>query len=414
MKSRSATPPQVFIGPTLPQLTPEEVARGKVIKFEESMAQEIQKDILKEEPLDWVKSKVHRGLYSKPFAWKKSAPCTSTYNDIQAALKKSKESISLIAGNYADDSETDEDAESPLPNAKKKNRQGVHVKVQKPTSKQAKPLLKEIPGIFKANDDSDDENENINATGDNESDGKSDDQPPKKKGRWDMKDRLCFGKMCLKLEALEVAKIPISPLKLLAVQVETLFAAWQNGALSNSYLQTTLEKLSNQMTDIENHHLAPPGWRAVWDRSAKKYAYENLITREMQFEKPLDEDEETDEELPEDSNPIMDIIEKCSLRSPLTKTRRLTKNFKRIPTQSWISWRKIYRHQTMEMHQDPPYHNHHCPRLETFPRHHQRKCQNLPYLHQLQRYLLRHHQNHIQSLKLKTWTWTCRMKRKRK
>ena len=36
----------------------------------------------------------------------------------------------------------------------------------------------------------------------------------------DMKDRLCFGKMCLKLEALDVAKIPISPLKLLAVQVE--------------------------------------------------------------------------------------------------------------------------------------------------------------------------------------------------
>ena len=60
----------------------------------------------------------------------------------QAALKKSKESISLIAGNYADDSETDEDAESPSPNAKKKNRTGVHVKVQKPTSKQAKTLLK--------------------------------------------------------------------------------------------------------------------------------------------------------------------------------------------------------------------------------------------------------------------------------
>ena len=86
-KSRSATPPQVFIGPTLPQLTPEEIARSKVIKFEESMAQEIQKDILKEEPLDWVKSKVHRGLYSKPFAWKKSAPCTSTYNDIQVHLE---------------------------------------------------------------------------------------------------------------------------------------------------------------------------------------------------------------------------------------------------------------------------------------------------------------------------------------
>ena len=31
-------------------------------------------------------------------------------------------------------------------------------------------------------------------------------------------------------------------------------------------------------------------------RSAKKYAYENLITREMQFEKPLDEDDDDDED----------------------------------------------------------------------------------------------------------------------
>ena len=42
--------------------------------------------------------------------------------------------------------------------------------------------------------------------------------------------------------------------------------AWQKGALSNSYLQTTLDKLSGQMSEIENRDLAPPGWRAVWDR----------------------------------------------------------------------------------------------------------------------------------------------------
>merc|ERR1712109_251791 len=73
-KSRSKSPPpQVFIGPTLPQLTPEEIARGKVVKFEENMAKDIEREVLKEEPLDWVKSKVHRGLYSKPFAWKKSS-----------------------------------------------------------------------------------------------------------------------------------------------------------------------------------------------------------------------------------------------------------------------------------------------------------------------------------------------------
>merc|ERR1719270_1933788 len=108
-KTKSKTPPEVFIGPTLPQLTPEEIARGKVIKFEENMAKDIERDILKEEPLDWSKNKVHRGLYSKPFAWKKSSNCLSTYENLKATLKKASQSISLIAGNYADDSETDED-----------------------------------------------------------------------------------------------------------------------------------------------------------------------------------------------------------------------------------------------------------------------------------------------------------------
>ena len=100
----------------------------------------------------------------------------------KATLKKASQSISLIAGNYADDSETDEDHESP---PKKKIRQGVHVKVQKPASKQSKPLLKDIPGIFKNNDDTDDDdNENDNATGDNNSDGKCDEQLEKKRKRW--------------------------------------------------------------------------------------------------------------------------------------------------------------------------------------------------------------------------------------
>ena len=85
-KSRSKSPPQVFIGPTLPQLTPEEIARGKVVKFEENMAKDIEREVLKEEPLDWVKSKVHRGLYSKPFAWKKSSTCISTYSDLQVSM----------------------------------------------------------------------------------------------------------------------------------------------------------------------------------------------------------------------------------------------------------------------------------------------------------------------------------------
>ena len=97
-KSRSKSPPQVFIGPTLPQLTPEEIARlkvkknevtmakaeeiarQKVIKFEETMAKEIEKDVLNEEaPSDWKHVKPQKGLYSKPFAWKKTNTCLQTY-----------------------------------------------------------------------------------------------------------------------------------------------------------------------------------------------------------------------------------------------------------------------------------------------------------------------------------------------
>ena len=47
------------------------------------MAKDIERDILKEEPLDWSKNKVHRGLYSKPFAWKKSSNCLSTYENLK-------------------------------------------------------------------------------------------------------------------------------------------------------------------------------------------------------------------------------------------------------------------------------------------------------------------------------------------
>ena len=165
-KTRSKSPPQVFIGPTLPQLTPEEIARQKVIKFEESMAKDIEKEILREEPLDWTKGKSQRGLYSKPFSWKKNSTCLQTYRDLETSFKKASQSISLIAGSYGDEDDTDE--ESP---PKKKRVTSVQVKVQKP--KQPKPLLKDIPGIFKSDEHEDSENRDTK-------------EQPKKKRRWGM------------------------------------------------------------------------------------------------------------------------------------------------------------------------------------------------------------------------------------
>merc|ERR1712226_99962 len=72
--------------------------------------------------------------------------------------------------------------------------------------------------------------------------------------------------LCDKLESLEVHSIQISPLKLLAIQIETLFEAWHNGALSAAYMQKFLAKMQGEMSQLESHELAPPGWRVIWNR----------------------------------------------------------------------------------------------------------------------------------------------------
>ena len=46
---------------------------------------------------------------------------------------------------------------------------------------------------------------------------------------------------------------------------QTLFAAYHSGALQAKYLVETLDKLDNQMAEIESQ-LAPPGWKAIFDR----------------------------------------------------------------------------------------------------------------------------------------------------
>ena len=44
------------------------------------MAKEIEKDVLNQEaPSDWKHVKPQKGLYSKPFAWKKTNTCMQTY-----------------------------------------------------------------------------------------------------------------------------------------------------------------------------------------------------------------------------------------------------------------------------------------------------------------------------------------------
>ena len=102
------------------------------------------------------------------------------YRQLESTLKKASQSISLIAGVYGDEPDDDEDKKSP-PKTKSK-RTGVHVKVQKPASKQSKPLLKDIPGIFKEENENNDEDLVEDNAGD--VDQNTSEDPPKKKRRW--------------------------------------------------------------------------------------------------------------------------------------------------------------------------------------------------------------------------------------
>ena len=47
-----------------------------------------------------------------------------------------------------------------------------------------------------------------------------------------------------------------------------MYAAWQCSALSPAYMQRALKDLNDKMQTIEVEELAPPGWKASWDRYA--------------------------------------------------------------------------------------------------------------------------------------------------
>ena len=57
--------------------------------------------------------------------------------------------------------------------------------------------------------------------------------------------------------------------------LQTIFEAWQSGALSAGYMQKYLNNLSQELLEIEADQLAPPGWRAVWNRYGNVYFSKN-------------------------------------------------------------------------------------------------------------------------------------------
>jgi len=318
-------------------MKPEDLALQKVRQFEENLANGVSADVDKELPPDW-KSGRPRTIYAKPFAWKKKEPVSTSVRELEKLVKDNPNPIALIAGYGSDRGghDGDDGAESSADEGRKgqqkskaKKRKKVQVKV-KSSRKAAKvsAVLKPVPRIFRQSendeedDDEGDEEAAAAATGSRSSDceeivakedgkakGKANNYKTngkKAKKGYDVSAGPSYKKsidqvgevLCDKLESLRVDKIKISPLKLLAVQTETIFEAWQSGALSAGYMQKFLSSISKQLLEIESDQLAPPGWRAVWNSPRKKYEYENLVTGEVQGEKPEEEEVEVIEAVP--------------------------------------------------------------------------------------------------------------------
>merc|ERR1719259_1529844 len=160
----------------------------------------------------------------------------------------------MIAGYDSEDSHDDEQHNT----AKKSSpRKMIQVRVKKAKSEESGSHLKPVHSAFRQGDG----DESASSDGGGE-EAASDHRPQEKKRRktngstskkasstvakgYDTSAGPSYKKsidqvgelLCDKLEFLRVDKIEISPLKLLAVQTETIFEAWTSGALSPGYMQ---------------------------------------------------------------------------------------------------------------------------------------------------------------------------------
>ncbi|XP_033327519.2 uncharacterized protein LOC117221048 [Megalopta genalis] len=85
-----------------------------------------------------------------------------------------------------------------------------------------------------------------------------------------------------KLKFLSEGKPTVSPVQMMSIQLQTLFVAWEGGYLEKSYLRRWLTETSHELERLEQD-AAPPGWLCQWDRSHKRYYYQNTATGVTQW-----------------------------------------------------------------------------------------------------------------------------------
>ncbi|XP_017893051.1 formin-binding protein 4-like [Ceratina calcarata] len=88
-----------------------------------------------------------------------------------------------------------------------------------------------------------------------------------------------------KLKFLSEGKPAVSPVQTMSIRLQTLFVAWEAGCLEKDYLRRWLTETSHELERLEQD-AAPLGWLCQWDRSHKRYYYQNTTTGVTQWTYP--------------------------------------------------------------------------------------------------------------------------------
>ncbi|CAG9769243.1 unnamed protein product [Ceutorhynchus assimilis] len=88
-----------------------------------------------------------------------------------------------------------------------------------------------------------------------------------------------------KLLFLGEGRQPVLPVQAMLIQAETLFLAMKEGGLKLSYLFKWLKEMCSELINLEKE-AAPEGWLLQWDRSQKRYFYQNQASGVSQWHYP--------------------------------------------------------------------------------------------------------------------------------
>ncbi|XP_011648359.1 formin-binding protein 4-like isoform X2 [Pogonomyrmex barbatus] len=88
-----------------------------------------------------------------------------------------------------------------------------------------------------------------------------------------------------KLKFLSEGRENVSAVHTMQIQLQTLSTAWTAGCLEDNYFQKWLTSTNHELERLEQD-VAPAGWLCQWDRSHKRYYYQNTSTGTLQWTYP--------------------------------------------------------------------------------------------------------------------------------